>query len=142
MSGHKSQNLREFYRRLRARGETLQTLAAAIGLQRHSYVSRLVHGHGRRRDGIWWPRLKARLTPEERTLIDRYNYPTVAAAVAALKGAEPSSSSSFAQEIAEVAEKKTSSAFSAPSCADHQHQHPLGSETASRFLDWKHRKAS
>ena len=70
----KPDQVREFYRLLRARGETAGSLAAALGLTNHTYVSRLVNGHGRRisgpgTHGAWWPRLRALLTAEEIKLI-------------------------------------------------------------------------
>lgn len=108
MAGIKPDSVLEFYRLLHRRGETTGTLAAALGLTNHTYVSRLVNGHGRRRGSVWWPRLRELLTAEEQKLIggeavgDRreaigsesdvpavpvvaeYAYPTVRAAVAAL----------------------------------------------------------
>lgn len=87
----KPAHIAQFYRRLGARGETATSLAAQLGLQQHTYVSRLVYGHGRRRDGVWWPKLKALLTVEELALIDpppQFAYPTLRDAVAALARAE------------------------------------------------------
>lgn len=150
MAGIKPQNIAEFYRSLRERGATLQSLAGQIGLQRHSYVSRLVNGHGRRRDGVWWPKLKALLTPDELTLIDRYNYPTVAAAVAALPG------QGIAQEETEVTEGKTGkhakppSALSSPpsvlsvAAAFSLRKSPSckKSETAAAFHAWRNQRKS
>jgi hypothetical protein len=88
MAGLKDPRMTQFYRALHARGETLSTLAAKLGLQTHSYVARLVGG--RSRNGAWWPRLVALLTEDERRLIDPLAYESVRAAVAALPALEVS----------------------------------------------------
>lgn len=93
MAGLKPNPIAGFYRLLHARGETAGTLARALGLTNHTYVSRLITGHGRRRDGVWWPRLRALLTAEELALIaptERCVYPTLRAAIEALPS-EPKS---------------------------------------------------
>lgn len=87
----KPSHIAQFYRLLRARGETARTLAAKLGLQQHTYISRLIYGHGRKRGtGSAWPKLRALLTPEELALIapeERLAYPSLRDAINALPSA-------------------------------------------------------
>jgi hypothetical protein len=66
MSGMKPLPLTEFYRSLRARGATTDTLAAALGVSGGA-VRRILGGH--RRKGHLWPKLARLLTERELRLL-------------------------------------------------------------------------
>lgn len=140
MAGIKPEAVTRFYRRLRERGETASSLARQLGLTNHSYVSRLVNGHGRRRGSAWWPRLRALLTEDELALIapaERLHYPTLRAAVAALPDATT---------LSEPQQQHTSSddAGEAAGCAvaSRGERDPATVAAVAEFTRWKERRSA
>lgn len=67
MSGLRPDSMRQFFRRLHARGRDVEKLATTLGRSRAT-VTRVLNGSRRR--GPLWRKITGLLTPEEITLLD------------------------------------------------------------------------